>query len=89
MNAEVEGKVKIYTRERCIGCRLLKLLLQKFEIEHTEIDMTNPEAIEYLLGNNINNASAPILQIDKDFYADIDMENKIADILKIHGLLQK
>ena len=89
MNAEVERKVKIYTREKCIGCRLLKLLLQKFGIEYTEIDMTNSEAIEYLRRNNINNASAPILQIDKDFYADIDMENKIADILKIHGLLQK
>ena len=89
MNAEVERKVKIYTRERCIGCRLLKLLLQKFGIEYTEINMTSPEVVEYLRRNNIHNASAPILQIDKDFYADIDTEDKIVDILKIHGLLQR
>lgn len=88
MTIEVQRKVTIYTNKKCTSCRLLKLLLQKFKIEYVEMDMTMSEAIKELHKNGVHNTSVPILQIGKDFYPNIDVDENMVGILKFHKLIK-
>lgn len=87
MTVEVPKKVAIYTNKKCINCRLLKLLLQKFKVGYVEVDIKMPEAINELRTNGVFYTSAPILQINKDFYVDIDIDDDVIGILKFHKLI--
>lgn len=57
--------VQLYTRPGCSKCSILKLKLQQAGINFSQID--NEETlIKIGLENNIS--SAPILQVDANFY---------------------
>ena len=79
--------IKIYTAKRCIGCRALKLFLERMRIDYIEADIEDPYALEELYRENISDTSVPILKIGKDFYANVDIDDQIIGILKFHKLI--
>lgn len=88
----MEGKktdvyIKVYTLNKCPNCDKLKRLLHKISATYEEVNMASPAAMTELVMNNVYTASAPVLQIDKSFYLNIDASGQIIDILKIHGLM--
>ncbi len=61
-------KVKVYSTGNCPRCEQLKRLLVSYEIQYEEVDMSTPEALTELRMNGIFTLSAPVLQVEDDFF---------------------
>lgn len=60
----------VYTLENCTKCILLKNFLNKKKIIYKEKNMLDIDSLTELAYNNIFTNTAPILQINNNFYTD-------------------
>ena len=79
--------VKVYTLPVCPNCKMLKQFLQSQNIEFTEINMESPLAMTELYSNNVYTTTAPVLQINNEFYINLEIPGQTKDILKAHNLI--
>jgi hypothetical protein len=68
---------------------MLKLLLERENVQYKEINMATPEALTELRMNSIFTMSAPVLQIDNNFYTPKELckqsvidQDKVIELLK-------
>lgn len=78
--------VKVYTTTTCKHCKALKQLLEKEGVGYAEINMASAKAMSELYANNVYTTTAPVLQIQNKFYANIEMPGELMNILKSHDL---
>lgn len=73
-------KISIYTIKNCPNCETLKQLLNKENIPYRVVNMFTPEAMTELAMNGIITRSAPVLQIDNNFYTTRELCPDMVDI---------
>jgi len=66
-------KYVVYSTETCPRCEQLKNVLKEWEIEFQEMDMATPEALTELRINGVFTLTAPVLQVDDEFYTLEDL----------------
>ena len=75
---------RVYSTKSCPRCEQLKAALVKAGIAFENIDMSTPEALTELRINGGFALSAPVLQIDNDFYTIDDLFNSQGDLNENH-----
>lgn len=73
-------EILIYSIKNCPNCDTLKLLLNKENIQHRVVNMSTPEAMTELVMNGVVTRSAPVLQIDNNFYTTRELCPNMVDI---------
>lgn len=79
----------IYTTKICPNCKMLKQILEQFNMSYKEVNISTAESLTELSINNVFTRSAPVLRIKNKFYTvkelctgnDID-KNKVVNIIK-------
>jgi len=66
-------KYVVYSTETCPRCEQLKNVLKEWKIEFQETDMATPEALTELRINGVFTLTAPVLQVDDEFYTLEDL----------------
>lgn len=66
-------KYVVYSTETCPRCEQLKNVLKGWKIEFQEADMATPEALTELRINGVFTLTAPVLQVDDEFYTLEDL----------------
>jgi glutaredoxin len=67
------SNIIVYSKENCPNCDILKQLLNKENIEYEITKIDTPKALTELRMNSVFTMSAPVLQIDDNFYTLSDM----------------
>ncbi len=78
---------RVYSTKSCPKCEQLKAALGKASIAFENIDMSTPEALTELRINGVFTLSAPVLEIDENFYTVDELFSgealrDLADIIK-------
>lgn len=71
---------KIFSTKTCPKCEQLKNTLKKNNIEFKEVDISTPESLTELAVNGIFTLSAPVLQVNQNFYTIKELFN--GEVLK-------
>ena len=81
-------EINIYSTSNCPNCRVLKQLLEKKNIQFSEVDMGTPVALTELRMNGVFTMSAPVLQIGGKYFTTKELfsDNRI-DSGKLEKLL--
>lgn len=58
----------IYSTSSCPRCEQLKRLLKRWGLDYKAVDMATPEALTELRINGVFTLTAPVLQVDGEFY---------------------
>jgi len=66
-------KYVVYSTETCPRCEQLKNVLKGWNIEFQAVDMATPEALTELRINGVFTLTAPVLQVDDEFYTLEDL----------------
>jgi len=66
-------KIKVFTTKMCPKCDLLKKELTRLGEEFETLDMALPQNITELRINGCFALSAPVLQVDDEFYNVLDL----------------
>ena len=78
----------VYTTKICPNCKTLKQILKESGIVFAETDMTTPAALTELAMNNVFTMSAPVLQVQDNFYTVDDiMDGDSVDRQKVESLV--
>jgi len=67
--------ITVYSTTVCNKCKQLKATLADMGVDYKEVDMSLPEALTELRINGVFTISAPVLQVDDEFYTIEDMFN--------------
>ena len=81
-------KVVVYSTPTCPNCMVLKSLLKEKGIQFSEMNMSTPAGLTELRINGIFAMSAPVLQIDDQFYQGLSNEKGL-NVDHVNGLLLK
>ena len=68
-------EIIVYTTETCPKCVQLKKVLKSNDVDFAEADMSTPESLTELRVNGVFSLTAPVLQIDDDFYTCDELFN--------------
>lgn len=79
---------RVYSTRTCPKCEQLKAALDKEGIDFEIVDISTPEALTELRINGVFTLSAPVLQVEEDFYTVEELFSgetlrDLADILKV------
>ena len=79
---------RVYSTRTCPKCEQLKAALDKEGIDFEIVDISTPEALTELRINGVFILSAPVLQVEEDFYTVEELFSgetlrDLADILKV------
>ena len=74
--------VRLYTTKDCTRCPQIRVWLTANNIEYDEVDMATPKWMAELRINGVFVMSAPVLQVDNEFYTPDQMFRKE----QLHGL---
>jgi glutaredoxin len=66
-------KIKVFTTKTCPKCELLKKELALLDEEFETLDMSLPQNMTELRVNGCFAMSAPVLQVDDEFYNVLDL----------------
>ncbi len=66
-------KYILYTTEDCPRCEQVKKVLKDWGNDFEIMDMAGPEALTELRVNGVFTLSAPVLQLDDEFYTVDDL----------------
>lgn len=61
-------KYVVYTTEDCPRCEQVKKVLKIWGADFETVDMASAEALTELRANGVFTLSAPVLQLDEEFY---------------------
>lgn len=75
----------IYSTSSCPRCEQLKNMLKGWGIDYEAVDMATPEALTELRINSVFTLTAPVLQVDGEFYTVEQLfdGNNIKDLEKM------
>lgn len=78
-------KYIVYSTEVCSKCKQLESILRGWGVEFESVDMATPEALTELRVNGVFTLTAPVLQMDDEFYTvdDIFDGEMIKDLEKM------
>jgi len=77
-----ERTVRLYTTKDCTRCPQVRAWLTKNDIEYDEVDMSSAKWMAELRICGVFVMSAPVLQVDDEFYTPDQMFRKE----QLHGL---
>ena len=66
-------QIKVYTTEICPRCKQLKETLKSKKMSYEELDLSKAEALTELRVNGVFTTSAPVIQIDDEFFTSDDL----------------
>ena len=82
-------KYVVYTTQDCPRCEQVKKVLEGRDADFETVDMSSAEALTELRINGVFTLTAPVLQVEKDFYTVDDLfEGDIIKDLEKMGLLR-
>ena len=78
---KMKKKIKVYTKEKCIQCKMTKKLMNRLGVDYTEINIDeDKEALDYLKEKGVK--SAPYIETENESWTGFQPD-KIKQIMEV------